>query len=117
LARNKGHTVFQGKVQVGKDAQKTVAQQMHRGLLLSDDAECDARPSLEIYADDVQCGHGSTCGALDEETLFYMQSRGLSRAEAERMMVEAFIMSLFEEGDLPAREATLDILREKVMGL
>jgi Fe-S cluster assembly protein SufD len=117
IARNKGHAVFQGKVQVEKDAHKTNAQQMHRGLLLSDDAECDAKPSLEIYADDVQCGHGSTCGALDEEALFYMQSRGLSKAEAEHMLIEAFIFALFEDGDLPARDAALDLLRQKVKGL
>jgi Fe-S cluster assembly protein SufD len=117
IARNKGHAVFQGKVQVESGAHKTNARQMHRGLLLSEDAECDAKPSLEIYADDVQCGHGSTCGALDEEALFYMQSRGLSKSEAEHMLIEAFIFALFEDGDFPARDATLDLLRPKVRGL
>jgi Fe-S cluster assembly protein SufD len=114
LARNKGHAVFQGKVVVEKGANKTNAQQMHRGMLLSEDAECDARPGLEIYADDVQCNHGSTCGSLDEEALFYMQSRGVSRKEAERMLIEAFVMSLFEEGDMPARDNTLALLRDKL---
>jgi Fe-S cluster assembly protein SufD len=115
IASNKGHTVFQGKVLVEKDAQKTNAYQMHRGMLLSDDAACDAKPGLEIHADDVQCSHGSATGALDEEALFYMQSRGLSKTEAERMLVEAFVMALFEEGDLPARENALELLRQSVV--
>jgi Fe-S cluster assembly protein SufD len=114
LSRNKGHAVFQGKVTVAEAAQKTSAQQMHRGMLLSDDALVDAKPSLEIYADDVQCGHGSTCGALDDDALFYLQSRGVPRAQAEAMLIEAFVLALFEEESVPARDNILTRLSQRL---
>ena len=75
--------VFQGKIVVERDAQKTDAKMMMQGLMLSDEAEILSKPELEIFADDVVCGHGSTCGALDETSLFYLMSRGIPKAEAE----------------------------------
>jgi len=89
--------VFQGKVLVARDAQKTDGQQMSRALLLSRKAEADAKPELEIYADDVVCSHGATVGELDETHLFYMKSRGISEAEARAMLIEAFVADALEE--------------------
>ncbi len=78
------HGVFQGKIVVKPDAQQTDARMMTRALLLSDDAEADSKPELEIFADDVQCGHGATTGALDEELKFYLMARGIPEIEASR---------------------------------
>src|SRR5207302_2044189 len=72
-------------------AQKTDAKMMTRALLLSDDAEADNKPELEIFADDVTCGHGATTGALDESLLFYLRARGLSEKEAQALLIQAFV--------------------------
>lgn len=84
-------SVFQGKILVRQNAQKTDGRMMMRALMLSDDSEADLKPELEIYADDVQCAHGATCAALEEEYLFYLMARGIPRAEAEAMLVEGFV--------------------------
>ena len=89
--------VFQGKVIVEQDAQKTDAFQFNQNLLLSETAEVNAKPELEIYADDVKCSHGATTGELDEEMLFYLRSRGLKREEAKKILVEGFINELFDD--------------------
>ncbi|HEX2840314.1 Fe-S cluster assembly protein SufD [Hyphomicrobium sp.] len=83
--------VFQGKVIVRPDAQKTDGKQMAQALMLSPDAEFDSKPELEIYADDVVCGHGSTSAEIDPDLVFYLQSRGIPRDEAHAMLVESFI--------------------------
>jgi len=83
--------VFQGKIIVRPHAQKTDAKMMTRALLLSDDAEADNKPELEIFADDVTCGHGATTGALDESLLFYLRARGLSEKEAQALLIQAFV--------------------------
>lgn len=83
--------VFQGKVYVHKPAQKTDGYQLSNALLLSEKAQMNAKPELEIYADDVLCSHGATCGQLDDEPLFYLRSRGLTEAEARYLLVEAFV--------------------------
>ena len=87
----KAHGAFQGQIVVQPGAQKTDAKMMTRALLLSDDAEFASKPELEIFADDVQCGHGATSGRIDETMLFYMMARGVPRAEAERLLIEAFL--------------------------
>jgi Fe-S cluster assembly protein SufD len=84
-------SVFQGKILVRQNAQKTDGRMMMRALMLSDDCEADLKPELEIYADDVQCAHGATCAALEEEYMFYLMARGIPRLEAEAMLVEGFI--------------------------
>ena len=89
--------VFQGKVLVARDAQKTDGQQMSRALLLSRKAEADAKPELEIYADDVVCSHGATVGELDETHMFYMKSRGIPEDEARNMLIEAFLIDALEQ--------------------
>jgi Fe-S cluster assembly protein SufD len=91
------HSIFQGKIIVEQHAQKTDAKMMTRALLLSDEAEADNKPELEIFADDVQCGHGATVGALDEGLKFYLMSRGIPEKEAEALLVQAFIDEVLEE--------------------
>ena len=88
--------VFQGKILVRRPAQKTDGYQMNQALLLSDDAEMDSKPQLEIYADDVKCSHGATVGALDPDQLFYLRARGIPQAEARAMLVEAFLHEAVE---------------------
>ncbi len=100
--------VFQGKIVVARVAQKTDGYQMNQALLLSEQAEIDTKPELEIYADDVKCSHGATAGALDEEQLFYMRSRGVPLVEARAILVRAFLDdALALVGDENAR-AVLD---------
>jgi Fe-S cluster assembly protein SufD len=89
-------SVFQGKIVVEPGAQKTDAKMVSNALLLSDDAEADNKPELEIFADDVQCGHGATAGALDPQLLFYLRSRGIPRKEAEALMIQAFVGETLE---------------------
>ena len=93
---DKARGVFQGKVHVAPDAQKTDGQQMSRALLLSRKAEADAKPELEIYADDVLCAHGATVGELDETQLFYLTSRGIDRQKARAMLISAFLDDAIE---------------------
>jgi Fe-S cluster assembly protein SufD len=94
---DESHGVFQGKIVVAPHAQKTDAKMLTRALLLSDDAEADNKPELEIFADDVVCGHGATAGALDPGLKFYLMSRGISEAEAESLLIQAFIGETVEE--------------------
>ncbi|MGB6134929.1 MAG: Fe-S cluster assembly protein SufD [Acidobacteriaceae bacterium] len=84
------HGVFHGRIVVHKDAQKTDAKQTNRNLLLSDDAQIDTKPQLEIYADDVKCTHGATIGQIEENALFYLQSRGIGEADARKLLLMAF---------------------------
>jgi Fe-S cluster assembly protein SufD len=86
----KSHGVFHGRIVVHKDAQKTDAKQTNRNLLLSDDAQIDTKPQLEIYADDVKCTHGATIGQIEENALFYLRSRGVDEVSARRMLLMAF---------------------------
>lgn len=101
VARDKGRNVFQGKFHVKRGAQKTDARMSADALLLSGAAEANHKPELEIYADDVQCAHGSTAGALDENAIFYMRQRGLSDAQARAMLIEAFVAGVFDGIDHP----------------
>ncbi|WP_159079722.1 Fe-S cluster assembly protein SufD [Methyloceanibacter sp. wino2] len=91
--------VFQGKIVVAQDAQKTDGKQMSQALLLSETAEFDSKPELEIYADDVVCGHGATSGQIDEELLFYLRARGLPEAQARALLIQAFVGEAFEALD------------------
>lgn len=90
LADNKSTAVFNGKIFVRKDAQKTNAFQSNKNVLLSDDATINTKPQLEIYANDVKCSHGSTTGKINQEALFYLRSRGISEESAKRLMIIAF---------------------------
>ena len=84
------HGVFHGRIVVHRDAQKTDAKQTNRNLLLSDDAQIDTKPQLEIYADDVKCTHGATIGQIEENALFYLRSRGIDEVAARRLLLAAF---------------------------
>jgi Fe-S cluster assembly protein SufD len=106
---DRGHSVFQGRIIVRKHAQKTDAKMMTRALLLSDEAEADNKPELEIFADDVTCGHGATTGALDESLLFYLRARGLSEKQAQALLIQAFVGEAIEQ-------IASDALRELVVG-
>ena len=88
--------VFGGEVMVRRNAQKSDARQTDKNLLLSEDAEVDSKPSLMIYADDVQCAHGATAGQIDAQTLFYLRSRGLDLETASRMLVQAFAREIVD---------------------
>ena len=88
--------VFQGRIVVAEGADRTDARMGHHALVLSDRAEIDAKPELEIYADDVACAHGNTVGALDEDALFYACQRGLPEAEARAMLTEAFVGAVID---------------------
>ncbi|MBH69341.1 MAG: Fe-S cluster assembly protein SufD [Rhodospirillaceae bacterium] len=89
--------VFQGKIYVHPNAQKTDGFQMNRAMLLSDTAEIDSKPELEIYADDVKCSHGATVGELEEEHLFYLRARGIDSDRARRLLVEAYVQEVLDE--------------------
>jgi Fe-S cluster assembly protein SufD len=86
-----GRSIFQGKIIVRRGAQQTDARMATHALLLTDTAEADNKPELEIYADDVQCGHGATAGALDQDLLFYLKARGIPEKEAETLLIQAFV--------------------------
>jgi Fe-S cluster assembly protein SufD len=93
---DRSHSVFQGRINVRQPAQQTDAKMMTRALLLSDEAEADNKPELEIFADDVQCGHGATTGALDDSLLFYLRARGLSEKAAQALLIQAFVGEAIE---------------------
>jgi len=102
--------IFQGKVVVARDAQKTDGKQSSHALLLSENAEFDAKPELEIYADDVVCGHGATSGDLNHDHLFYLKSRGIPEAEAKSLLIAAFVGEAFDM-------VTNDEVREALAGI
>ena len=89
--------VFQGRITVARDAQKADGHQLSRTLLLSDQAEIDTKPELEIFADDVKCSHGAAAGELDDDALFYLRARGIGLAAARRMLIEAFLDDLLQQ--------------------
>ena len=105
--------VFQGKILVRQGAQKTDGYQMSQALMLDGDSQFLAKPELEIYADDVACSHGSTTGAIDEEALFYLRSRGVPRKDAENLLVLAFLEGAVEE---IADEVIADDIRLRLQG-
>ena len=96
LLAGKARGVFGGSVCVRKNAQKTDASQVHKTLLLSTEAQADVKPQLQIDADDVKCAHGAAIGQLDEDSLFYLQSRGISRVNAEKILATGFVEKLLD---------------------
>ena len=108
VVRDTARGVFQGKIVVERGADGTDARMGHHALILGERAEVDAKPELEIYADDVQCAHGNTVGNLDESALFYMQQRGIPVDEARALLTQAF---LFEVVDRIDHEAAREVVR------
>ena len=115
--RGQARGVFQGRIIVNRGADGTDARMGHHALILSERAEVDAKPELEIYADDVSCSHGNTVGALDDEALFYMAQRGIPDAEARALLTEAFVGEVVDriehEG---ARDVARDWVAERLRG-
>lgn len=100
-----GKAVFNGTVEVVKDAQKSDSELRIANLLLSAKAECNTKPELQIYADDVKCAHGATFGQLDEDALFYLRTRGIALADARRLLITAFAAQVLEQvADTALRE-------------
>jgi len=100
-----GRVVFDGHIVVARDAQKTDAVLANDNLMLSREAEVDAKPQLEIYADDVKCSHGTTVGELDANMLFYLRSRGISEVQAKQMLCQGFAEEILQKIDHPALRA------------
>lgn len=112
---DRGTAVFNGKIFVQKDAQKTNAFQSNKNILLSENASVNTKPQLEIYADDVKCSHGCTVGQLDEESLFYMRSRGITEKSAKALLVHAYALDVVERIKLqPIREYVDKIITERL---
>jgi Fe-S cluster assembly protein SufD len=108
---------FNGKINVSKDAQKTVAYQRNNNILLSDDARIHTKPHLEIYADDVKCSHGATIGQLDNEALFYIKTRGISEDEAKYLLMYAFANEIISEIKIPyLKERIIDLVDKRLRG-
>lgn len=113
--RDQATTVWRGMIRVEQEAQRTNAYQENRNLLLSSDAHADSIPGLEILANDVRCTHGATLGQVDRDQLFYLMSRGLSRSEAERLIVRGFFQDVLDRIDLePVKEALADALEARI---
>jgi Fe-S cluster assembly protein SufD len=113
--RDEARAVWRGMIRVEKDAQKTNAYQENRNLMLSKQAHADSIPGLEILANDVRCTHGATLGQVDREQLFYLMARGLSRAEAERLIVRGFFQDILDRIELePVRETLGEALEARI---
>ena len=112
------HGVFHGRIVVHKDAQKTDAKQTNRNLLLSDDAQIDTKPQLEIYADDVKCTHGATIGQIEENALFYLRSRGVDEVSARQLLLLAFAGQCVERMKTgPARTYVEHLVHEQMLSI
>jgi len=110
----KAHAVFNGRIIVRKDAQKTDSKQTNKNLVLSDDAVVDTKPELQIFADDVRCTHGATIGQLDAEALFYLQSRGIGKSQARSLLTYAFAQDVVDRIKVQSLRDSLErILFEK----
>ncbi len=118
VAAGSGRGVFQGLIRVAHGADRTDARMRHDALLLSDKAEIDAKPELEIFADDVSCAHGNTVGALDDAAIFYARQRGLPLHEARVLLTEAFVGAVIERIEHPgAREVVAALAPRKLEAL
>src|ERR1019366_3855059 len=106
----KAHAVFNGKIIVRKDAQKTDSKQTNKNLVLSDDAVVDTKPELQIFADDVRCTHGATIGQLDAEALFYLQSRGIGKSQARSLLTYAFAQDVVDRIKVPSLRDSLEAI-------
>ena len=106
--------IFQGKIFVDSKAQKTNGYQLSKALLLNENTEFDAKPELEIYADDVKCSHGSTSGSLDKNSIFYLMSRGLNHQEAKKLLINGFLLDVIEKiTDLEVKKLVKNIMQIK----
>lgn len=109
--------MFNGKIIVEKEAQKTDAFQQNNNILVDDNATINAKPQLEIFADDVKCSHGCTIGQLDEEALFYLQSRGIAKKEARALLMYAFASNVLDSVKIHEIKARITKLIAKKIGV
>jgi Fe-S cluster assembly protein SufD len=117
ILAGKSRAVFNGKIIVRQDAQKTNAKQTNKALLLTDDAQVNTKPQLEIFADDVKCTHGAAIGQLDDDALFYLRARGISLGEARHMLIEAFAGEVLDGIPVaPVRARLMQTMEEKLAG-
>ncbi len=100
--------MFHGRIKLERDAQKTDAQQSNNTLLLSRNAEIDTKPQLEIYADDVKCSHGATVGQIDDVSLFYLRTRGISESDARSLLTFAFVNDVLNEIEIEPLKTLLE---------
>jgi len=115
ILKDRAHGVFQGKIHVCAGADGTDGHMLSNALLLSEGAEMDTKPELEIYTDDVQCAHGATTGALDEESLFYMRTRGISEAQARALLMESFVNEVVEKCVEKCGDSRVeDLIRQRI---
>ena len=110
---NSSKSVYQGKIHVDKDAQKTDGYQLSKAILLNENSEFNAKPELEIYADDVKCSHGSASGSLDDNSIFYLMSRGLNYKQAKGLLINGFLLDVIEK----ITDAEIKDLLKKMIGL
>ena len=116
--------MFNGKIVVRQDAQKTDAKQTNKALLLSDDAAINTKPQLEIFADDVKCTHGAAIGQLDDDAMFYLRARGIGEVEARSLLIHAFASDVLDgikvdvvrEGAQVVMEQKLKIAHQEAQG-
>ncbi|MEO9022188.1 MAG: Fe-S cluster assembly protein SufD [Ginsengibacter sp.] len=114
---DKSTGVFSGKIYVRPDAQKTNAYQINNNILLSEKASVNTKPQLEIFADDVKCSHGCTVGRLDDEALFYLRARGISKEHAQAMLLQAFAASIVEQVKIePLRKYAEELINDRLSG-
>ena len=114
---DRARAVFNGKIIVAIDAQKTDAKQTNKALLLSEDAQINTKPELEIFADDVKCTHGATVGQLDDAALFYLRSRGLGHLQARNVLIHAFASDLLQRIAVePIRSQLDEVLLQQLPG-
>lgn len=117
VLNNESRGVFNGYIYVAKDAQKTYAFQRNNNILLSAEAQIDTMPFLEIYADDVKCSHGATVGQLDEEAMFYMMQRGISKEDARLLLMYAFTSEVTSKLDIEALRVSIeDMIKKRLRG-
>lgn len=114
IAADRGRSVFQGRIVVEEGATGSDGHMEHRGLLLSEEAEIDAKPQLEIYCDEVRCDHGVAIGQFDPEALFYLRSRGIPKRQAEAILLEGFVAELLEEAPETIRPLLEQAFRERL---
>ena len=114
VLNNNSKGIYQGKIFVNPKAQKTDGYQLSKALLLNENTEFDAKPELEIYADDVKCSHGSTSGNLDEEAIFYLMSRGLNYQQSRKLLINGFLLDVVEKiTDLEIKDLIKNIMEIK----
>lgn len=116
IADDQSHTVFNGRIHIHPDAQKTIGALSNKNLLLSAQAEIDAKPELEIYADDVKCAHGTTIGKLNDKELYYLQTRGIALAQARQMLTLGFLLELVRAVPVTAMSERWEALLTERLG-